>query len=94
MTEEPFDAASSLFIRRWGEMGATWGISRTMAEVHALLYLATEPICTDEVMDRLAISRGSASTNLRELEEYAKTVLSEEEYAKLPVFPPGWKGPV
>ena len=38
-----------------------------MAEIHALLYLTTEPLCTDDVMDKLAVSRGSASTNLREL---------------------------
>lgn len=67
MTETPLDAARGLFIRRWGEMAASWGISRTMAEIHALLYLATEPLCTDDVMDRLAVSRGSASMNLREL---------------------------
>ena len=67
MPETPFDAAKSLFIRRWGEMAASWGISRTMAEIHALLYLATEPLCTDDVMEQLAVSRGSASINLREL---------------------------
>jgi DNA-binding transcriptional regulator GbsR (MarR family) len=67
MQEEPLEAAQSLFIRRWGEMAATWGISRTMAEIHALLYLATEALCTDDVMERLAVSRGSASMNLREL---------------------------
>ena len=67
MRPSPFEPAQNLFIRRWGEMGASWGISRTMAEVHALLYLATEPLCTDDVMDQLAISRGSASMNLREL---------------------------
>ncbi len=70
MAQELFNAADALFIRRWGEMGATWGISRTMAEVHALLYLATEALCTDDVMDQLAISRGSASMNLRELENW------------------------
>ncbi len=67
MPQTPFEQAKVLFIRRWGEMGASWGISRTMAEVHALLYLAVEPLCTDDVMDQLAISRGSASMNLREL---------------------------
>ncbi len=67
MPEVPFEPANSLFIRRWGEMAASWGISRTMAEIHALLYLAGEPLCTDDVMERLAVSRGSASTNLREL---------------------------
>ena len=67
MPEVGFQAAKPLFIRRWGEMAASWGISRTMAEIHALLYLATQPLCTDDVMDQLAVSRGSASTNLREL---------------------------
>ncbi len=67
MTEAPFEAARHLFIRRWGEMAASWGISRTMAEIHALLYLAAGPICTDDVMQQLEVSRGSASTNLRQL---------------------------
>ncbi len=67
MSETPFASADTLFIRRWGEMAASWGISRTMAEIHALLYLATKPLCTDDVMDQLAVSRGSASINLRAL---------------------------
>ena len=67
MSKAPFEAATSLFIRRWGEMAATWGISRTMAEIHALLYISSEALCTDDIMDQLAVSRGSASTNLREL---------------------------
>ena len=67
MQEEPVQAARDLFIRRWGEMAASWGISRTMAEIHALLYMATEPFCTDDIMEQLAVSRGSASMNLREL---------------------------
>jgi DNA-binding transcriptional regulator GbsR (MarR family) len=59
--------AQDLFIRRWGEMGQTWGINRTMAEIHALLYIVGEPLCTDEVMERLFISRGNASVSLRAL---------------------------
>jgi DNA-binding transcriptional regulator GbsR (MarR family) len=59
--------AQDLFIRRWGEMGQTWGINRTMAEIHALLYICGEPQCTDDVMDRLNISRGNASMSLRAL---------------------------
>lgn len=55
------------FIAIWGEMGNSWGIPRTMAEVHALLYLAGEPLCTDDIMDRLHISRGSASMSIRSL---------------------------
>ncbi len=59
--------AQDLFIRRWGEMGQTWGINRTMAEIHALLYIAGQPLCTDDVMERLNISRGNASMSLRAL---------------------------
>jgi DNA-binding transcriptional regulator GbsR (MarR family) len=67
VSETHFREAQGLFIRRWGEMAATWGISRTMAEIHALMYLATVPLCTDDVMEQLAVSRGSASMNIREL---------------------------
>ena len=59
--------AQDTFIRRWGEMGQTWGINRTMAEIHALLYITAQPLCTDDVMDRLHISRGNASMSLRAL---------------------------
>lgn len=59
--------AQDLFIRRWGEMGQTWGINRTMAEIHALLYINGIPLCTDDVMERLHISRGNASMSLRAL---------------------------
>ncbi len=59
--------AQDTFIRRWGEMGQTWGINRTMAEIHALLYIVGQPLCTDDVMERLHISRGNASMSLRAL---------------------------
>src|SRR5712671_1355993 len=59
--------AQDLFIRRWGEMGQTWGINRTMAEIHALLYICGTPLCTDDVMERLNISRGNSSMSLRAL---------------------------
>jgi len=61
------EQSQALFIRRWGEMGNYWGISRTMAEIHALLYISEEPLCTDDIMERLQISRGNASVNLRKL---------------------------
>lgn len=60
-------ASQDLFIRRWGEMGQTWGINRTMAEIHAFLYITAQPQCTDDVMERLNISRGNASMSLRAL---------------------------
>ncbi len=59
--------AQDMFIRRWGEMGQTWGINRTMAEIHAFLYITGQPQCTDDVMGRLNISRGNSSMSLRAL---------------------------
>lgn len=66
-TERQLQVAQDLFIRRWGEMGQTWGINRTMAEIHALLYITAQPLCMDDVMERLNISRGNASMSLRSL---------------------------
>jgi len=65
--EQQLRSVQDLFIRRWGEMGQIWGINRTMAELHALLYITGQPLCTDQVMERLIISRGNASMSLRAL---------------------------
>ncbi|MEL7484095.1 MAG: MarR family transcriptional regulator [Planctomycetota bacterium] len=59
--------AQDAFIAAWGQMAGAWGISRTMAEVHALLYITGEALNTDEIMDRLEISRGNASMSIRAL---------------------------
>ncbi len=58
------------FVLHWGEMASAWGIPRTMGQIHALLYVSPEPLTTDEVMDRLQISRGAASMNIRSLEDW------------------------
>src|SRR5689334_14037807 len=58
-TETKLRFAQDEFIRKWGEMGATWGISRTMAEIFAYLYVTGQQQCTDDVMERLNISRGN-----------------------------------
>lgn len=67
---DALEKSRALFIRRWGEMGGYWGINRTMAELHALLYTSAEPLCTDDVMKQLQISRGNASMNLRQLVDW------------------------
>lgn len=59
--------ARERFVQAWGQMAGAWGVSRTMAEAHALLYIVGEPLNTDEVMERLQISRGNASMSLRAL---------------------------
>ena len=55
------------FVLLWGEMASHWGINRTMAQIHALLYAADRALDTDEIMERLQISRGNANMNLRAL---------------------------
>ncbi|MCC6462828.1 MAG: transcriptional regulator [Saprospiraceae bacterium] len=58
------------FIESWGKMASDWGINRTMAQVHALLLIAPEPLTADEVMEGLSISRGNANMNLRALMDW------------------------
>lgn len=55
------------FIVQWGALGTAWGINRTMAQINALLLISSKPLTTDEVMERLSISRGNAHSNLKEL---------------------------
>ncbi len=55
------------FVLFWGEMASDWGINRTMAQIHALLYASGEPLDTDAIMARLHVSRGNANMNLRSL---------------------------
>jgi HTH-type transcriptional regulator, glycine betaine synthesis regulator len=62
--------AQDQFIREWERMSSSWGINRTMAQIHALLFVTGEPLEVNEIMERLAISRGNASMNLRELMDW------------------------
>lgn len=62
-----YQEALERFILFWGEMASNWGINRTMAQIHALLYASELPLDTDEIMERLRISRGNANMNLRSL---------------------------
>ncbi|HXM96025.1 MAG TPA: MarR family transcriptional regulator [Candidatus Dormibacteraeota bacterium] len=56
------------FILHWGEMGTRWGINRTVAQVHALLFLSPKPLPADEISTTLAVARSNVSTSLRELQ--------------------------
>jgi DNA-binding transcriptional regulator GbsR (MarR family) len=56
------------FILHWGEMGTRWGINRTVAQVHALLFLSPKPLPADEIAATLAVARSNVSTSLRELQ--------------------------
>ena len=80
-TTASWEKARDEFITQWGVLGGNWGINRTMAQIHALLITAPLPMFTDEIMQRLPISRGNANTNLRELVNWGliHTVLRKGE---------------
>ncbi len=56
------------FVVHWGEMGTRWGISRSVAQIHALLMISKEPLAADEICETLEIARSNVSTGLRELQ--------------------------
>lgn len=65
-----YEQASEQFVLLWGEMASAWGINKTMAQIHALLYAENEPLDTDTIMEQLHISRGNANMNLRNLVQW------------------------
>ena len=56
------------FVLHWGEMGTRWGINRTVAQVHALLFVSPKPLHAEEIANTLAVARSNVSTSLRELQ--------------------------
>lgn len=62
--------AKQQFIDTWGALGTEWGINKSVAQVHALLLASNNPISTDEIMEKLVISRGNANMSIRQLVEY------------------------
>lgn len=58
------------FILHWGEMGARWGVNRTVAQIHALLYVASEPLHAEDIATTLSVARSNVSNSLRELQAW------------------------
>ena len=56
------------FVLHWGEMGTRWGINRTVAQIHALLYLSEKPLHAEAITEVLQVARSNASTSLKELQ--------------------------
>jgi DNA-binding transcriptional regulator GbsR (MarR family) len=61
---------SQRFILHWGEMGARWGVNRTVAQIHALLYLSERPLPADEIADTLVVARSNVSNSIKELQAW------------------------
>jgi DNA-binding transcriptional regulator GbsR (MarR family) len=64
----PLTPVEQRFILHWGEMGTRWGINRTVAQVHALLFLSPRPVHAEDIASTLAVARSNVSNSLRELE--------------------------
>lgn len=62
------DPVQQKFILHWGEMGTKWGINRTVAQIHALLFISPKPLHAEEIADTLKVARSNVSTSLKELQ--------------------------
>jgi DNA-binding transcriptional regulator GbsR (MarR family) len=60
--------AARRFVLHWGEMGTRWGINRTVAQIHALLYVSPRPLPAEEIAETLDVARSNVSTSLKELQ--------------------------
>lgn len=61
------EEAKQQFVQSWGALATQWGINKTMAQIHALLLVTSDPLSQDELMEGLNISRGNVNMNIREL---------------------------
>lgn len=58
------------YILHWGEMGTRWGVNRTVAQIHALLFLVNRPLHAEEIADTLTVARSNVSNSLKELQSW------------------------
>jgi DNA-binding transcriptional regulator GbsR (MarR family) len=64
------NSVTERFVLHWGEMAARWGINRTVAQIHALLFLAGKPLNAEDIAEALQVARSNVSTSLRELQNW------------------------
>ena len=67
----PLSPVMQKFILHWGEMGTRWGVNRTVAQIHALLYLSEKPLHAEEIAETLNVARSNVSNSLRELQSWS-----------------------
>jgi DNA-binding transcriptional regulator GbsR (MarR family) len=68
LVPDPLSPIQRRFVLHWGEMGSRWGVNRTVAQVHALLFLASAPLHAERIADVLQVARSNVSTSLKELQ--------------------------
>lgn len=66
----PLSSTQQKFILHWGEMGSSWGINRTVAQIHALLYLSPKPLTAEDICESLGVARSNVSNSLKELQNW------------------------
>jgi DNA-binding transcriptional regulator GbsR (MarR family) len=69
-TEMKLDPIVEKLVLHWGEMGSHWGISRMVAQIHALLYFSPKPLAADEIVEALSVARSHVSNSLKELQSW------------------------
>ena len=70
MNRNTLSPVAQKFILHWGEMGTRWGINRTVAQIHALLFLSPRPLPAEEIAITLGIARSNVSNSLHELQNW------------------------
>jgi len=66
----PLSPAAEKFVLHWGEMGTRWGVNRTVAQIHALLYVSAKPLNAEQIVSTLGVARSNVSASLRELQRW------------------------
>src|SRR2546422_1457329 len=69
-TRTPLKPVQQKFVLHWGEMGTRWGINRTVAQIHALLFLSPRPLHAEQIAQTLNVARSNVSTSLKELQSW------------------------
>jgi DNA-binding transcriptional regulator GbsR (MarR family) len=66
----PLSPLAERFVLHWGEMGSRWGVNRTVAQIHALLFFTGTPMAADEISSTLNVARSNVSNSLKELQNW------------------------
>ena len=66
-TTTPLSPAVQQFVLHWGNLGDRWGVSRSVSQIHALLYVSERPLTAEEIAARLGVARSNVSNSIREL---------------------------
>ena len=67
IADETLSLPVARFVLHWGDLGGQWGVNRSVAQIHALLYLSEKPLTAEDVVVQLSLARSNVSTSIKEL---------------------------